>query len=161
MAFGGLARRCAEHLAGRHHEMGRSRGHVPHTIKKLVLSGCRHQLLGSFRKTARTSTGSTPPKGRRGVTLGIERARLLSWIARTRSLRGHYREAVIEGERALAVAEEMQRPMIIGEVLADTALPRMVDDEVLARAYGLAVVIWSAIAKPYWRCSPRAWPLKT
>jgi hypothetical protein len=28
--------------------------------------------------------------------------------------------------------------LIIGEVLADTALPRMVDDEVLARAYGLA-----------------------
>jgi DNA-binding CsgD family transcriptional regulator/tetratricopeptide (TPR) repeat protein len=55
----------------------------------------------------------------------IERARLLSWIARTRSLRGHYREAVTEGERALAIAEEMQRPMIIGEVLNTLGMARI------------------------------------
>lgn len=45
--------------------------------------------------------------------------------------------------------------MIVGEVLAETALPRLLDDEVLARAYGLAfptsiggIVIGSAIAGP-------------
>jgi predicted MFS family arabinose efflux permease len=31
--------------------------------------------------------------------------------------------------------------MIVGEVLSETALPRMVDDEVLGRAYGLAVPV--------------------
>ncbi len=31
--------------------------------------------------------------------------------------------------------------MIVGEVLSDTALPRMLDDEVLGRAYGLAVPV--------------------
>jgi predicted MFS family arabinose efflux permease len=45
--------------------------------------------------------------------------------------------------------------MIVGEVLTETALPRLLDDEVLARAYGLAfpvsiagIVIGSAIAGP-------------
>ena len=46
-----------------------------------------------------------------------ERARLLSWIARTTSLRGHYREAIVEGERARAVAEAVQLPVVVGEVL--------------------------------------------
>jgi hypothetical protein len=31
--------------------------------------------------------------------------------------------------------------MVVGEVLAETALPRMLDDEVLARAYGLVFPI--------------------
>jgi MFS family permease len=45
--------------------------------------------------------------------------------------------------------------MIVGEVLGETALPRMLDDEVLARAYGLAfpisisgIVVGSLIAGP-------------
>ncbi len=45
--------------------------------------------------------------------------------------------------------------MIVGEVLAETALPRLLDDEVLARAYGLAfpvsiggIVVGSALAGP-------------
>jgi hypothetical protein len=45
--------------------------------------------------------------------------------------------------------------MIVGEVLGETALPRMLDDEVLARAYGLAfpisisgIVAGSLIAGP-------------
>ena len=39
---------------------------------------------------------------------------------------------------ALALAVIGGGGMIIGEVLTDTALPRMVNDEILARAYGLA-----------------------
>jgi len=31
--------------------------------------------------------------------------------------------------------------MIVGEVLSETALPRMLDDEVLGRAYGLAIPV--------------------
>ncbi len=46
-----------------------------------------------------------------------ERARLLSWIARTRTLRGHYREAIREGERAREVAESAGLPVVVGEVL--------------------------------------------
>jgi DNA-binding CsgD family transcriptional regulator/tetratricopeptide (TPR) repeat protein len=46
-----------------------------------------------------------------------ERARLLSFIARTRTLRGHYREALREGERAREVAEAAGLPVVIGEVL--------------------------------------------
>ncbi len=45
--------------------------------------------------------------------------------------------------------------MIVGEVLGETALPRMLDDEVLARAYGLVfpvsisgIVAGSLIAGP-------------
>jgi DNA-binding CsgD family transcriptional regulator/tetratricopeptide (TPR) repeat protein len=47
----------------------------------------------------------------------VERARLLSFIARTRTLRGHYREALREGERAREVAEAAGLPVVIGEVL--------------------------------------------
>ena len=59
-----------------------------------------------------------------------ERARLLSWIARTRSLRGHYREALVEGQRALEIAQEMNRPMIIGEVLNTLGMARIALGEV-------------------------------
>ncbi len=54
-----------------------------------------------------------------------DRARLLSWIARTHSLRGHYREAVAEGELARAIAETMGMPMIIGEVLNTLGMARI------------------------------------
>lgn len=39
---------------------------------------------------------------------------------------------------ALVAALLVGGGMVVGEVLSDTALPRMLDDEVLARAYGLA-----------------------
>ena len=54
-----------------------------------------------------------------------ERARLLSWIARTHVLRGHYREAVVEGERARAVAEAAQLPVVVGEVLNTLGMARI------------------------------------
>jgi MFS family permease len=56
---------------------------------------------------------------------------------------------------ALALAVLGGGGMIVGEVLSETALPRMLDDEVLGRAYGLAVpvsiggiVVGSLIAGP-------------
>jgi MFS family permease len=56
---------------------------------------------------------------------------------------------------ALALAVLGGGGMIVGEVLSETALPRMLDDEVLGRAYGLAVptslggiVIGSLLAGP-------------
>ncbi len=56
---------------------------------------------------------------------------------------------------ALALAVLAGGGMIVGEVLSETALPRLLDDEVLARAYGLAfptsmagIVAGSAIAGP-------------
>jgi MFS family permease len=56
---------------------------------------------------------------------------------------------------ALALALLGGGGMIVGEVLSETALPRLLDDEVLARAYGLAfpvsiggIVVGSAIAGP-------------
>jgi DNA-binding CsgD family transcriptional regulator/tetratricopeptide (TPR) repeat protein len=54
-----------------------------------------------------------------------DRARLLSWIARTHSLRGHYREAVAEGELARAIAETLSLPMIVGEVLNTLGMARI------------------------------------
>lgn len=61
-----------------------------------------------------------------------ERARLLSWIARTRSLRGHYREAIREGEQARAVAEQAGLPVIVGEVLNTLGMARIALGEVEA-----------------------------
>jgi predicted MFS family arabinose efflux permease len=56
---------------------------------------------------------------------------------------------------ALALALLGGGGMIVGEVLSDTALPRMLDDEVLARAYGLVfpasiggIVLGSLVAGP-------------
>ncbi|MFL5860031.1 MAG: MFS transporter [Solirubrobacteraceae bacterium] len=56
---------------------------------------------------------------------------------------------------ALALALLGGGGMVVGEVLSETALPRMLDDEVLGRAYGLAVptslggiVIGSLVAGP-------------
>lgn len=61
-----------------------------------------------------------------------ERARLLSWIARTRSLRGHYREAIREGEQARAVAEQAELPVVVGEVLNTLGMARIALGEVEA-----------------------------
>jgi MFS family permease len=56
---------------------------------------------------------------------------------------------------ALALALAGGGGMVVGEILTDTAMPRMLDDEVLARAYGLAfpasiagIVIGSLVAGP-------------
>ncbi len=48
---------------------------------------------------------------------GPERASLLAWLARTRVLRGRFRDAVADGEAALAVAEEAGDRATQGEVL--------------------------------------------
>jgi DNA-binding CsgD family transcriptional regulator/tetratricopeptide (TPR) repeat protein len=68
----------------------------------------------------------------------VERARLLSFIARTRTLRGHYREALREGERAREVAEAAGLAVVIGEVLntlgmANIALGQVEVGEALLR----------------------------
>ena len=56
---------------------------------------------------------------------------------------------------ALAFSVLAGAGMVVGEVLSETALPRMLDDEVLARAYGLVlpvsvagIVVGSLIASP-------------
>jgi ATP/maltotriose-dependent transcriptional regulator MalT len=54
-----------------------------------------------------------------------ERASLLSWLARTRVLRGHYREAVTEGEEALAAAVEAGEVMTESEALNTLGMARM------------------------------------
>jgi DNA-binding CsgD family transcriptional regulator len=61
-----------------------------------------------------------------------ERARLLSWIARTRTLRGHYRESIREGERAREVAEAAGLPVVVGEVLNTLGMARIALGEVEA-----------------------------
>ncbi|MGH2862051.1 MAG: ATP-binding protein, partial [Solirubrobacteraceae bacterium] len=62
----------------------------------------------------------------------LERARLLSWIARTRTLRGHYREAIHEGERARVVAEAAGLPVVVGEVLNTLGMANIALGEVEA-----------------------------
>ncbi|HWD68828.1 MAG TPA: AAA family ATPase [Solirubrobacteraceae bacterium] len=62
----------------------------------------------------------------------LERARLLSWIARTRTLRGHYREAIREGERAREVAEAAGLPVVVGEVLNTLGMANIALGEVAA-----------------------------
>jgi ATP/maltotriose-dependent transcriptional regulator MalT len=54
-----------------------------------------------------------------------ERARLLSWMARTEFLRGHYREAIAQGESALGMAREMGLSMAVGEVLNTLGMARI------------------------------------
>jgi DNA-binding CsgD family transcriptional regulator len=61
-----------------------------------------------------------------------ERAQLLSWVARTRSLRGHYREAILEGERARAMAESAELPVVVGEVLNTLGMAKIALGEVEA-----------------------------
>jgi ATP/maltotriose-dependent transcriptional regulator MalT len=60
------------------------------------------------------------------------RARLLSWVARTQALRGHYREAIVEGERALTVAKAAGALMMVGEVLNTLGMARIALGEVRA-----------------------------
>lgn len=62
----------------------------------------------------------------------LERARLLSFIARTQTLRGHYREALREGERARAVAEAVGEPVTVGEVLNTLGMANIALGEVEA-----------------------------
>ncbi len=67
-----------------------------------------------------------------------DRARVLSWLARTHALRGHYREAVAEGERAREVAAAMELTMTLGETLntlgmSKIALGDVEDGEALLR----------------------------
>jgi predicted MFS family arabinose efflux permease len=45
---------------------------------------------------------------------------------------------------ALVLAFAAGGGMVVGEVLSETALPRLLDDAVLARAYGLALPAWLA-----------------
>lgn len=54
-----------------------------------------------------------------------ELAKLLSWIARTEFLRGHYREAISKGERALELAKGLELPILIGEVLNTLGMARI------------------------------------
>lgn len=54
-----------------------------------------------------------------------DRARLLSWIARTESLRGHYREAISEAEPALAMARDAGLQMVVGEALNTLGMSRI------------------------------------
>ncbi|HTW11483.1 MAG TPA: AAA family ATPase [Solirubrobacteraceae bacterium] len=61
-----------------------------------------------------------------------ERARLLSWLARTSSLRGHYHEAVLEGERARKLVEVADMPELLGEVLNTLGMARIALGEVEA-----------------------------
>jgi ATP/maltotriose-dependent transcriptional regulator MalT len=54
-----------------------------------------------------------------------ERASLLSWLARTRYLRGHFREAVTEGEEALEAALAADYPLIEAEALNTLGMARV------------------------------------
>ena len=51
----------------------------------------------------------------------------------------------------LVNADDLQRASALREVLSETALPRMLDDEVLGRAYGLALpTSWAASSSARW-----------
>ncbi len=73
-----------------------------------------------------------------------ERATLMAWMARTRFLRGRFRDAVADGERALAAAIHVGDPHTEGEVLNTLGMARIalgqVDDGValLERSIQLA-----------------------
>jgi DNA-binding CsgD family transcriptional regulator len=59
-----------------------------------------------------------------------DRAGVLSWIARTQVLRGHYREAIAEGEPALAMARDLDLPIIVGGTLNTLGMARIALGEV-------------------------------
>jgi DNA-binding CsgD family transcriptional regulator/tetratricopeptide (TPR) repeat protein len=63
---------------------------------------------------------------------GVDRAALLSWLARTRVLRGHYREAIGEGELALSAARAGGYETIVGEVLDTLGMARIALGDVQA-----------------------------
>ncbi|HWF56591.1 MAG TPA: AAA family ATPase [Solirubrobacteraceae bacterium] len=56
---------------------------------------------------------------------GRERAALLGWLARTRVLRGRFRDAVDDGERALAAAVAAGDSYVQGEVLNTLGMAQM------------------------------------
>jgi ATP/maltotriose-dependent transcriptional regulator MalT len=59
-----------------------------------------------------------------------ERASLLSWLARTRYLRGRFREAIVEGEEALQAALEAGSEMTESEALNTLGMARIAGGEV-------------------------------
>jgi DNA-binding CsgD family transcriptional regulator/tetratricopeptide (TPR) repeat protein len=59
-----------------------------------------------------------------------DRARLLSWVARTQVLRGRYREAIVQGEPALAMAQAEELPITAGEALNTLGMARIALGEV-------------------------------
>ena len=61
-----------------------------------------------------------------------DRAGVLSWIARTQVLRGHFREAIAEGEPALAMAREVNLPIVVGGTLNTLGMARIALGEVEA-----------------------------
>ena len=56
---------------------------------------------------------------------GADRARVLSWVARTQVLRGRFREAIAEGEAALAMARAEDLPVTAGEALNTLGMARI------------------------------------
>jgi DNA-binding CsgD family transcriptional regulator/tetratricopeptide (TPR) repeat protein len=64
-----------------------------------------------------------------GEALG-ERASLMSWLARSRALRGHFREAVSEGEEALAAALDAGDAQTEAETLNTLGMARISSGEV-------------------------------
>jgi DNA-binding CsgD family transcriptional regulator/tetratricopeptide (TPR) repeat protein len=57
---------------------------------------------------------------------GSERAQLLAWLARMRSLRGRYRDAIADGEVALTAAIEAGDELAEGEVLNTLGMAKVV-----------------------------------
>jgi DNA-binding CsgD family transcriptional regulator/tetratricopeptide (TPR) repeat protein len=63
-------------------------------------------------------------------TAGVERAGLLAWLARTRALRGRYRDAVRDAREALASAEAVDDLSIQGQALNTLGMSLVVLGEV-------------------------------
>lgn len=59
-----------------------------------------------------------------------DRATVLAWVARTQVLRGHFREAISEGEQALAMARELNLPIVVGGTLNTLGMARIALGEV-------------------------------
>jgi DNA-binding CsgD family transcriptional regulator len=60
-----------------------------------------------------------------GGTAAAERAAVQSWLARTRVLRGQYRQAVCDGEEALEAARASGEEWVVGEVLNTLGMARI------------------------------------
>jgi len=54
-----------------------------------------------------------------------DRAPVLSWVARTQVLRGHYREAIAEAEPALTMARDADLPIVVSEILNTLGMARI------------------------------------
>ena len=59
-----------------------------------------------------------------GTRRARERAALLAWLARTRVLRGRYRDAITDGEEALDGGDRRRRPIAESEVLNTLGMAR-------------------------------------